>query len=105
MAQLIVREIDNEVKERLQARATRHGRSLEAEARAILEDAASDESLPILRNDERGFGDLMYERFKESGLTEDELRRFNIGIAEINSISEMSIPDFEAEDYEPDTDK
>ncbi len=37
MAQLIVRKLDDDVKERLKARAKRHGRSLEAEARAILE--------------------------------------------------------------------
>jgi len=102
MAQLTVREIDDDTRERLKARAVRNGRSLEAEARAILEEAASEEARAVLRNDERGFGDLMYERFKDTGLTEEELRRFNIGISEINSMSAMRIPDFEAEDYEPD---
>lgn len=102
MAQVIVRKLDDEVKERLEARAARNGRSLEAEARAILEEAASNEVPATLRNDEGSFGDLMYERFKDIGLTEEEFRRFNIGIAEINSRSEMRIPDFEAEDYEPD---
>ena len=42
----------------------------------------------------------MYERFKDIGLTEDEFRRFNDGIAEINSRWEMSLPDFEADEYE-----
>jgi plasmid stability protein len=101
MAQLIVREIDDDTRERLTARAVRNGRSLEAEARAILEVAASEEARSFLRNDERDFGDLMYERFKDTGLTDDELRRFNIGIAAINSMSAMRIPDFETEDYEP----
>jgi len=32
MAQLVVRNLDNDVKQRLQARAQRHRRSLEAEA-------------------------------------------------------------------------
>jgi hypothetical protein len=55
----------------------------------------------MLRNEEeKGFGDLMYERFKDSGLTEEEFARFNTGIAEINSRWAMSIPDFEAEDFE-----
>jgi plasmid stability protein len=103
MAQVIVRKLDDQSKERLEARAARNGRSLEAEARAILEEAASSEAPTVLRNDERSFGDLMYERFKDIGLTEGEFRRFNIGIAEINSRSEMRIPDFEAEDYEPDS--
>ena len=103
MAQVIVRKLGDEVKERLEVRAARNGRSLEAEARAILEEAAGSEAPTVLHNDERSFGDLMYERFKDIGLTEAEFRRFNIGIAEINSRSEMRIPDFEAEDYEPDS--
>jgi plasmid stability protein len=103
MAQLTVRKLDDAAKERLEARATRNGRSLEAEARAILEGVADSEVAATLRNDERSFGDLMYERFKDVGLTEDKFRRFNIGIAEINSRSDMRIPDFEAEDYEPDS--
>jgi plasmid stability protein len=103
MAQTILRKLDDGTKDRLEARAARNGRSLEAEARAILEEAAADEARSTaLRNDERSFGELMYERFKDIGLTEDEFRRFNIGIARINARSEMRIPDFEAEDYEPD---
>jgi antitoxin FitA len=39
MAQLIVRNIENEVKARLQRRAKRHGRSMEEEVREILRDA------------------------------------------------------------------
>jgi plasmid stability protein len=109
MAQLFVTELDDAVEERLKARARRHGRSLEAEARAILEEATreeplppglSEEGAPMQRADEKGFGDLMYERFKDIGLKEDEFRRFNEGIAEINSLWEMSLPDFEADEYE-----
>lgn len=36
MAQLLVRRIDDDVKQRLQERARRHGVSMEEEARAIL---------------------------------------------------------------------
>jgi plasmid stability protein len=109
MAQLLVTEIDGAVEERLKARVRRHGRSLEAEARAILEEEVcgerlrpgpSEEGAPMQRADENGFGDLMYERFKDIGLKEDEVRRFNAGIAEINSVWEMSLPDFEADEYE-----
>jgi hypothetical protein len=50
--------------------------------------------------DEKGFGDLMYERFKDIGLTEDEVRRFNNGIAGFSSRWEMSLPDFEADECE-----
>jgi plasmid stability protein len=40
MASLVVRRLSEATKERLQWRAARHRRSLEAEARAILERAA-----------------------------------------------------------------
>ena len=40
MAQLLVRDLDPEVVNRLKARAERHGRSLGSEARVILTDAA-----------------------------------------------------------------
>jgi plasmid stability protein len=111
MAQLFVADLDETVNARLNARARRHGRSLEDEARAILEEAAHEEPLeqalqeegaPMLRGDEKGFGDLMYERFKDIGLKEDEVRRFNDGIEEFNSQWEMGLPDFEADEYEED---
>ena len=109
MAQLFVPELDDAAEARLKARARRHGRSLEAEARAILEEAAgeepmppglSEEGAPMQRGDEKGFGDLMYERFKDIGLKPDEVRRFNKGIAAANSRWEMSLPDLEADEYE-----
>ncbi len=42
MAQLLVRGLDESVIRRLKARAKRHARSLEAEARVILTDAEPD---------------------------------------------------------------
>jgi plasmid stability protein len=39
MADLSIRNLDEEVKRRLRVRAAHHGRSMEAEIRAILEDA------------------------------------------------------------------
>ena len=41
MAQLIVRDIENDVKESLQRRAKEHGHSMEAEVRDILRRAVS----------------------------------------------------------------
>jgi plasmid stability protein len=38
-ASLSIRQLDPSLKERLRLRAARHGRSMEAEARAILQDA------------------------------------------------------------------
>ena len=40
MAQVLIRELDDEVVTRLKERARRNGRSLEAELRGILEQAA-----------------------------------------------------------------
>ncbi len=111
MAQLFIPEIDDDVVERLERRAKRHGRNVEAEACAILEEAAreeplwpglSEEGAPMQGADAKGFGDLMYERFKDIGLKEDEVGRFNAGIAEANSMWEMGLPDFEADEYEED---
>jgi plasmid stability protein len=39
MAAIVVRNLDEDVKRRLRVRAARHGRSMEAEVRAILEDS------------------------------------------------------------------
>ena len=96
MAQLIVRKIEDAVKERLRARAKKHGRSLEAEARAILEDAANDErkhGRPGKKD--KGFGTLMHERFKDVGLTDAEWDLFNAGIEKIRRGSIIKPVDFE----------
>lgn len=44
MAALSIRDLDDSVKEKLRIRAARHGRSMEAEIRAILTSAVSDEA-------------------------------------------------------------
>ena len=44
MAQLVVRNLDEAVKLGLRRRATRHGRSVEAEVREILQAAIKDEA-------------------------------------------------------------
>jgi len=43
VAQLIVRNLENTVKQRLQRRAARHGRSMEEEVREILRKASREE--------------------------------------------------------------
>ncbi len=67
MAQILLRDIDDDVKERLQKRAARHGRSMEAEVRDILCDSVKDEKIAS--------GDLGSEiaaLFKGIGLREGE---------------------------------
>jgi plasmid stability protein len=65
MAQLIVRNLDEAVKRKLQRRAARHGRSMEEEVRDILRDAVKDDRRP-----RKGLGTAMAERFK--GIELDE---------------------------------
>jgi plasmid stability protein len=75
MAQLIVRNLDDAVKRKLQRRASRHGRSMEEEVRDILRDAVKDEGLR-----RKGLGTAIAERFKGIGLEEDipELRGYPV---------------------------
>ena len=71
MAQLIVRDLEDDVKSRLKRRAERHGRSMEEEVRDILRNAATEENRPLLR-----LGSRMAARFAKTGLSTDlpELR-------------------------------
>jgi len=77
MAQIIVREIEEDVKERLQRRAARHGRSMEAEVRDILRDAVKSDQVP-----RHGLGTAIANRFKGIGLKPgeeiQELRGFTL---------------------------
>ncbi|MGC1953413.1 MAG: toxin-antitoxin system [Gammaproteobacteria bacterium] len=49
MAQVIVRNLEDDVKERLQQRARRHNRSMEEEIREILRSAVQENVAPPLR--------------------------------------------------------
>ncbi|MBV8704696.1 MAG: plasmid stabilization protein [Acetobacteraceae bacterium] len=64
MAQLLVRNLDEEVKERLRRRAALRGHSLEAEAREILRAAAEDVGLAP----GSGLGTRVARRFAGLGL-------------------------------------
>ena len=64
MAQLVVRELENEVKARLQRRARQHGRSMEEEVRSILRQAVASEGQAT-----KGLGSRIVERFRGIGLT------------------------------------
>jgi antitoxin FitA len=71
MAQFVVRNIENEVKARLQRRAKRHGRNMEEEVREILRDAVKEEDSPS-----GGLGTEIARLFAKVGLEADipELR-------------------------------
>ncbi len=69
MAQLLVRNLDESVKEALRRRARRHGRSMEEEARLILSQAAQAQA-SLTTNVELGLGSRMAALFTGLGLEE-----------------------------------
>jgi plasmid stability protein len=73
MAQLVVRNLEDEVKAKLRRRAAAHGYSMEEEVRAILRDAVREPVRPA-----GGLGSEIAALFKGIGLDEDipELRGY-----------------------------
>lgn len=71
MAQLLVRNVEDDVKEKLQRRAQRHGHSTAEEVREILRNAVRDEG-----GTAEPLGSRLARRFASIGLDEDipELR-------------------------------
>jgi plasmid stability protein len=63
MAQLLVRNLEDQLKTRLQRRAKRNGRSMEAEVREILRDALKEEDAPSV-----GFGTASVALFSGQGI-------------------------------------
>jgi antitoxin FitA len=66
MAQLIVRNLEDQLKVRLQNRAKRHGQSMEEEARDILRDALKKEYASG-----SGLGTEIAALFRKKGLKKD----------------------------------
>lgn len=66
MAQMVVRNLDDDVKAKLQKRAQRHGRSTEEEVREILRSAVRYEDAPV-----SPLGSRIATRFTGVGLDED----------------------------------
>jgi len=66
MAQIVVRDIEDDVKVRLKQRAALHGRSMEEEVRHILRNALKEENRPASR-----LGSRIAARFAKTGLTTD----------------------------------
>lgn len=82
MGQLIVRNIEDVVKAKLQRRAKRHGRSMEEEVRDILRSVANEEDVPA-----GGLGTEIASLFAKVGLDADigELRGHQIKPASFES--------------------
>jgi antitoxin FitA len=83
MAQLLVRNLETDVKTKLQRRAQRHGRSMEEEVREILRDATKQELFH-----QKGLGTRIASRFRKAGLKKGE------EIPELHNI-QLELPDFE----------
>ena len=66
---LTVRNLPDEVHRALRARAARHGRSTEAEVRAILKET-------VLPDGRTALGALLTEVGRHAGLTHEEAARF-----------------------------
>jgi plasmid stability protein len=66
MAQFTVRNLEDDVRDRLKRRAARHGRSMEDEVRQILRNAVKDEDRP-----EPKLGSRIAARFARVGLDGD----------------------------------
>jgi antitoxin FitA len=83
VAQLVVRDLEGDIKARLKKRAARHGRSLEAEVRDILRDAVKDDHAP-----DGGLGTRAASRFAGLHLKEDELSELPRQMLEPTSLTE-----------------
>ena len=67
MAAVSIRDLDDSVREKLRVRAARHGRSMEAEMRAILTAAVRDD------DSTQGLFSALVDRFAELGGVEIDL--------------------------------
>lgn len=63
MASLLIRDLDEDVKARLRVQAAEHGRSMEAEARAILAAATGIQAAPT-----RGLASFLRDQLTVSGV-------------------------------------
>lgn len=66
MAQFVVRNLEEDVAEKLKKRAQRHARSMEDEVRHILRTAVQERPEDIQK-----LGTRIAQRFRRSGLTSD----------------------------------
>ena len=80
MAQLVVRNLPDAVKERLKRRAKRHGHSLEAEVRRVLTEVPE---LPSpLPNDGEGWATELARKMREIGIISEDVDELERTIAQ-----------------------
>ncbi|QZA09021.1 toxin-antitoxin system [Mycolicibacter heraklionensis] len=83
MAQILIRQLDDDVKQKLVQRARRHGRSTEEEVREILRNAVRDADVTPAR-----LGSQISARFAGIGLHDEisELRGHPVRPAEFGDL-------------------
>lgn len=94
MADILIRRLDGETKARLQRRARRHGRSLEAEARKILQDAVIEERPSEKPASRIGLGTLLMEELGKTPLPPEDWEEFDKSLEEARRLARPREVDF-----------
>ena len=92
MAQVLVRNLPDEVKARLQRRAERHGRSLEAEVRAILTGVPETEPR---KNKKEGLGTTLSRKLAKHTIDDEAWKAFDANIEELRKNWRVRDVDFD----------
>jgi plasmid stability protein len=80
MGQILIRNIEDDMKARLKRQAARHGRSMEGEARDILRDGLKGEEQPEGEDEEQpegGLGTAIAARFRGLGLKKGDIKELH----------------------------
>ena len=93
MAQLVVRNLPDAVKERLRKRAERSGRSLEAEVRDILTRAPAAPATSPSKKE--GLGTTLARRLEKHKLSKEDWEAFERNLAELRSNRRIGSGDFD----------
>ena len=92
MADLLIRDLDDATRAELKARAAQHGRSLSAEARAILQAKMAEAEAAPFPPPIKGLGTLMLEN--AARLTDEDRQAFREVLAEVRNRPERPPIDF-----------
>ena len=94
MAQLLVRNLDDDVKERLKRQAKAHGRSVEAEARQILTDGVGATAPETDRLPGEGLGTWLARKQAENPIPDDVWEEFERSLGRVRKTGRMRKVEF-----------
>jgi plasmid stability protein len=83
VAQLVLRDLPDEVQAGLQRRAAQHGRSLEAEVREVLQQAAAEVTDSLANANEPG--DAWIKRIESHPVETETWEAFNMSLSQSRS--------------------